>query len=132
VNALERLIINILLRFFSADQVNTYFADPRNTAILVGSLVAVAAAVLGVLLLLRKMTLVSDAISHSVLFGIVVAFLVMIAFGAEPELSSPWLIVGAALAGILTVTLTEALARTNGSTWRRRWGWSSPFCLPSP
>jgi len=112
VNALERLIINILLRFFSADQVNTYFADPRNTAILVGSLVAVAAAVLGVLLLLRKMTLVSDAISHSVLFGIVVAFLVMIAFGAEPELSSPWLIVGAALAGILTVTLTEALART--------------------
>lgn len=112
MNALERLIINILLRFFSADQVNTYFADPRNTAILVGSLVAVAAAVLGVLLLLRKMTLVSDAISHSVLFGIVVAFLVMIAFGAEPELSSPWLIVGAALAGILTVTLTEALART--------------------
>ena len=43
--------------------------------ILVGSLVSVSCAILGCYLILRKMAMVSDAISHAVLPGIVLAFL---------------------------------------------------------
>ena len=45
------------------------------------------------------MSLTSDAISHTVLLGIVVAFIVMTSLlGMEPDLSSGWLIIGAAAA----------------------------------
>lgn len=43
--------------------------------ILAGSLVAVSCAILGCFLVLRKMAMVGDAISHAILPGIVVAFL---------------------------------------------------------
>jgi len=68
--------------------------------------VAVACAVPGVFLVLRRMSLVSDAISHVLLFGIVLAFL------ATGDLDSPWLMVGAAATGVLTVALVETLQRT--------------------
>ena len=42
--------------------------------ILTGSLVAVSCGLLGSFLILRKMSMVGDAISHSVLPGIVIAF----------------------------------------------------------
>jgi manganese/zinc/iron transport system permease protein len=67
---------------------------------------AVACALPGVFLVLRRMALLSDAISHSILLGIVLAFLVV------RDLSSPLLIVGAALMGVVTVALVEALERT--------------------
>lgn len=44
--------------------------------ILAGCLVAVSSAVLGSFLLLRKMSMIGDAISHAVLPGIVIAFLI--------------------------------------------------------
>ncbi len=66
-------------------------------------LVALPCALLGAFLILRKMSLVGDAISHSALPGIVVAF----AFVGD--LSSPWLLVGAALAGLLVTFLIEQI-----------------------
>ena len=45
--------------------------------ILEGSLVAVSCGLLGVYLILRKMAMVGDAISHAVLPGIVIAYLVV-------------------------------------------------------
>jgi manganese/zinc/iron transport system permease protein len=74
--------------------------------ILIASVVAVACALPGVFLVLRKMAMMSDAISHAILFGIAVAFLIV------QDLSSPLLIVGAALTGVLTVYLVEALQNT--------------------
>ncbi len=68
-------------------------------------LVALPCALLGVFLILRRMSLVGDAISHSALPGIVVAF----AFVGD--LSSPWLLVGAALAGLLVTFLIEQIHR---------------------
>jgi manganese/zinc/iron transport system permease protein len=50
--------------------------------------------------------MVSDAISHSVLLGIVLAFFLV------ESLGSPLLIVGAAAVGVLTVVLVEALRST--------------------
>jgi len=67
---------------------------------------AVAAALPGAFLVLRRMALVSDAISHSVLPGIVVAFFL------TGSLSSPLLLVAAAVMGVLTVALIEAIRRS--------------------
>ena len=73
---------------------------------LIGAVVAAACALPGVFLVLRRMALVSDAISHSILLGIVLAFFVV------EDLSSPLLILGAALVGVATVALVELLRGT--------------------
>ena len=73
---------------------------------LIAVLVAVACALPGVFLVLRHMAMMSDAITHTILLGIVLAFFV------TQDLSSPLLIVGAAAMGVLTVWLTEALTNT--------------------
>lgn len=74
--------------------------------VLVASVVAVACALLGTFLVLRRMAMMSDAISHSVLLGIVVAFFVV------ESTTHPLVIFGAALTGVLTVSLVELVART--------------------
>lgn len=110
---LERLIIDLLLTIFTRDEINAFLRDPQHTAVIIGSLIAISGALLGTFLLLRGMALTSDAISHTVLLGIVVAFMVMTALpGVEPTLSSPWLLIGAAAAGVGTVVLTELIYRS--------------------
>ena len=74
--------------------------------ILLVAAVAAACAVPGVFLVLRKLALVGDAISHVLLFGIVLAFFIV------ADLDSPWLMVGATLSGVLTVALVETLQKT--------------------
>ena len=76
--------------------------------IIIGTAVLVAAncASIGVFLVLRKMAMMSDAISHAVLLGIVIA--VFTVGGREPI---P-VIIGGVLSGILTVSLVELLYRT--------------------
>ncbi|HET9493627.1 MAG TPA: metal ABC transporter permease [Chloroflexia bacterium] len=73
---------------------------------LIASVVAAACALVGTFLVLRRMAMMSDAISHVVLLGIVIAFFV------TEDLQSPLLILGAALTGLLTVSLVELLNRT--------------------
>jgi len=79
---------------------------PGVTIVLIGALVGIAASLLGAFLVLRRESMLSDAISHSVLIGIVLAYLLT---GA---LDSPLHVVGAALAGLLTVWLTDLLVRS--------------------
>jgi manganese/zinc/iron transport system permease protein len=67
---------------------------------------AVACAIPGTFLVLRKMTMLSDAISHSILLGIVGAYFFV------QRLDSPILVLAAAATGIVTVLLVEALLRT--------------------
>ena len=73
---------------------------------LIASIVAVACALLGVFLVLRRMAMMSDAISHTVLLGIVIAFFI------TRSINSPLLLVGAALMGLITVSLVELINRT--------------------
>ena len=73
---------------------------------LLAAVVAAACALPGVFLILRRMALLSDAISHSVLLGIVLAFFVV------RDLGSPVLLLGAAAMGVLTVALVEMMHRT--------------------
>ena len=69
--------------------------------ILTGALVGSACALLGTFLVLRKMSLIGDAISHAVLPGIVLAFLLSGSRAAIP------MFLGAAALGILTTALIE-------------------------
>jgi manganese/zinc/iron transport system permease protein len=80
--------------------------QPAVTIVLVGALVGIAASLLGTFLVLRRESMLSDAISHSVLLGIVLAYLL------TGTLDSPLHVVGAALAGLGTVWLTDLLVRS--------------------
>jgi manganese/zinc/iron transport system permease protein len=73
--------------------------------ILTGTLVASAGGLLGVFLLLRRMSMLGDAISHAVLPGIVVAYLVS---GSRAPLP---MLLGAAAFGVLATIVIEALYR---------------------
>lgn len=75
-------------------------------SLLVLLMTALSCAVIGSFLVLRKLSMVSDAISHTVLLGIVIAFFIV----QDP--SSPFLIAGAALFGVLTVFVIEMLSGT--------------------
>ena len=68
--------------------------------------VAAACAVPGVFLVLRRLALIADAISHVLLFGIVIMYFIV------RDLDSPWLALGATASGVLTVALVELLHRT--------------------
>jgi len=73
---------------------------------IIAVIVAVACALPGVFLVLRRMAMMSDAISHTVLLGIVLGYFLL------GSLESPFLILAAAAMGVVTVSLTELLMRT--------------------
>ncbi|MDT0557824.1 metal ABC transporter permease [Ichthyenterobacterium sp. W332] len=72
----------------------------------IAALVAIACAIPGTFLVLRKMAMISDAISHSILPGIVLGFFI------THDLNSPLLIFLAAITGIITVILVEYIQKT--------------------
>ena len=74
--------------------------------ILTACLVASAAAIPGTFLILRQVAMMSDAISHSILLGIVLMFFVV------KNLHSPLLIIAAAITGLITVLLVELLIQS--------------------
>ncbi|MCD4748841.1 MAG: metal ABC transporter permease [Thermoanaerobaculales bacterium] len=80
--------------------------NPELEILLIAVVTAVACALVGVFLVLRRLALVSDAIAHAILPGIVVAFFL------TGSLTSPLLVVAAAVTGVLSVALIEALHRT--------------------
>lgn len=81
------------------------FVQLSLTPILIGILAAIACALPGNFLLLRRQALIGDAISHVVLPGIVGAFLVTGAVAAVPML------LGAAGAALVAVLLIETIKR---------------------
>lgn len=73
--------------------------------ILVGSLCAMACALPGTFLLLRRMSMMGDAISHAVLPGLAMAFLI------SGSRTSIWMFVGASVAGVLTALFSQWITR---------------------
>ena len=73
--------------------------------ILTGFLASASCALLGTFLVLRKMSLLGDALSHAVLPGIAIAFLISDSRAIIP------MFVGAALCGLLTTLLIEFFHR---------------------
>ena len=71
--------------------------------IITASLVGLSCGFIGVFLILRKMAMMADAISHTVLLGIVLAFLI------TEKLSGAPMLIGAIIAGLLTAFLVQWL-----------------------
>lgn len=69
--------------------------------VLTGSLVGISCGLVGVFLILRKIAMMADAISHTVLLGIVGAYLL------TNSLNGIHMLIGAALAGVLTTFLVQ-------------------------
>jgi manganese/zinc/iron transport system permease protein len=76
---------------------------PRTWIILTGSVVNVSCALLGCYLILRKMSMMGDALSHAVLPGLVIAFALSGSMGIVP------MFIGAIVVGLLTTFLTQTL-----------------------
>lgn len=81
------------------------FVQLSLTPMLIGILASIACALPGNFLLLRRQALIGDAISHVVLPGIVVAFLVTGTVAAWP------MMIGAAAAALVSVGMIEAIRR---------------------
>lgn len=79
---------------------------PAFWIVLAGTLAAGSCALVGCFLVLRRMAMLGDAISHAVLPGIVIAFLVSHSRATVPML------LGASAFGLATAVITEWLHRT--------------------
>jgi manganese/zinc/iron transport system permease protein len=71
----------------------------------IGAMAAVSCALPGSFLVLRRMSMMGDAISHAVLPGLALGYFL------SGDRSSPWLFVLAALAGLLTAFFTQWINR---------------------
>lgn len=67
---------------------------------------AIACSLIGVFLVLRRLSMLADAISHSILLGIVLAYFIV------KDITSVYLVFGAAIFGIITVLSIESLSKT--------------------
>ena len=80
--------------------------NPNLEVQIIAILVAISCSLLGVFLILKKQAMMGDAISHTVLLGIVIGFLIV------KDLNSIILIIGAVIIGLLTVFFTETIIKT--------------------
>jgi manganese/zinc/iron transport system permease protein len=71
--------------------------------LLTGSLVGISCGIVGCFLVLRKMAMLADAISHTVLLGIVGAYLI------SHSLEGIYMLIGATIVGLLTAFFVQLL-----------------------
>lgn len=71
--------------------------------IITGSLVGITCGVVGCFLILRKLAMIADGISHTVLLGIVLAFLI------SQSMNGFYMLIGAAIVGLLTAFFVQVL-----------------------
>ena len=100
---------------------DTFFADiweiislrNYNTRLVILSttILGIATGLVGSFLLLRKRSLMGDALSHATLPGIALAFGLMTTWGFDGK-SLPALLIGATISGVLGVLLMLAIRRT--------------------
>src|SRR5215213_3308630 len=87
-----------MLEPFTTDSLSLYWPILAE-----GALVAVALGLIGCFLVVRGLSLLGDALSHSVLPGIVLGFLV------SGSLGSPLILVGATIMGLLAGLLVHSV-----------------------
>jgi manganese/zinc/iron transport system permease protein len=83
----------------------TWYWSIDGWIIAAGVLCAVACALLGCFMVLRKMSMMGDALSHAVLPGLAAAFLI------THSISPTVMLAGAVIVGVLTAVLTQAITR---------------------
>lgn len=80
--------------------------------LLVGTLVSIVCSLIGCFIVLRRMSFLADAISHSMLAGVMAGYLIMKVFYDQEE-SVAAMLIGALLAGIITVAAIGFVARVS-------------------
>ncbi|MDQ3028923.1 MAG: metal ABC transporter permease, partial [Actinomycetota bacterium] len=83
---------------FTSDSLSVYWPILAE-----GALVSVALGLIGCFLVVRGMSLLGDALSHSVLPGIVIGFLI------GGSLHSPWILIGATAVGLGAAVLVQGV-----------------------
>ncbi|MCG8526765.1 MAG: metal ABC transporter permease [Opitutales bacterium] len=99
-SAMDELLNVLLLRSYNTRLV-----------ILSTTTLGTAAGIVGAFLLLRKRSLMGDALAHSTLPGIAIAFIIMVSFGGSGK-SLAGLIAGATLTGVLGLLIMLAIRNT--------------------
>lgn len=89
--------------------------------LIISIITALACVLPGNFLILRGASLISDALSHAILFGIVVTFLIV------HDINSPLIFLGAIISGIATVTITEMLTKSGKLNHDAAIGLTFPF-----
>lgn len=82
--------------------------------ILVLILISISSALIGTFLVLRKMTMLANSLSHTILLGIIIAFLILRSLSDEGTfhmISSGEMLIAALCAGLLTTLFTEGLTK---------------------
>ena len=80
--------------------------------LVVGTLVSIVCSVIGCFIVLRGMSFLADAIAHSMLAGVIGGYLIMkILFDSEASLGG--MLIGAILAGVVTVALIGFVTRVS-------------------
>ncbi len=89
--------------------------------LIISIITAIACVLPGNFLVLRGTALISDALSHAILFGIVVTFLII------GDSNSPFIFIGAISSGILTIYITEQLSSSKKINYDAAIGLTFPF-----
>jgi len=95
-----------LLDFLAEPWTHAYFVK----GVIGGSIIAVACAVLGCYIILRRMAFIGDAMSHALLPGVGIGYLVMNAL-FPGGFTAGGLLIGALIAAVLTSVSISALSR---------------------
>ncbi|MEM1084988.1 MAG: iron chelate uptake ABC transporter family permease subunit [Verrucomicrobiota bacterium] len=95
------------------DLIDVLLLDSYNVRLVVISttLLGITSGLIGSFLLMRKRSLMGDALSHATLPGIGIAFAIMVALGGTGK-SLPGLLVGATVSGVIGVLVMLAIIRT--------------------
>lgn len=73
---------------------------------------SIASSVVGTFLVLKRMTMLANSLSHTILLGIVIAYLIVRPFSGAQGLDLTVLLIAALITGLLTTVLTQFLAST--------------------
>ncbi|MGI9013129.1 MAG: iron chelate uptake ABC transporter family permease subunit [Phycisphaerales bacterium] len=94
------------------DLLRVLLLQEYNTRLVVVStaILGVSSGIVGTFLLLRRRSLMADALSHATLPGVAIAFLLMVAMGGSGKWM-PGLLMGALVFGLLGATTVTAIAR---------------------
>ncbi len=74
-------------------------------------LIAVATSVVGAFLVLKRMTMLANSLSHTLLLGLVVAFLIIQPLDWDQGINFSTLLIASLITGIVTTFLTQLLTR---------------------
>ncbi|MCA9270090.1 MAG: metal ABC transporter permease, partial [Planctomycetales bacterium] len=82
-------------------------------ALLGGCMIAVVCGVIGCFIILRRMAFLTDALSHSMLAGVTASYLFLRIVLGNADLHGPTLLLGAFLAGLVTVAMVGFVSRVS-------------------